>query len=50
MKRGLLARQGQLRPAPSCHAIGIGMRAALELGAARRCDLAMLYRCDLAML
>ena len=38
----LLACQGQLRLAPSGHVIGIDMRTALELAAARNCDLAVL--------
>jgi hypothetical protein len=38
----LLACQGQLRPAPSGHVIGIDMNAALKIGAARGCDLIVL--------
>ena len=38
----LLACQGQLRPAPSGHVIGIHMNAALRLAAARGCDLPVL--------
>ena len=38
----LLACQGQLRLAPSGHVIGIEMRRALKLGAARGYDLAVL--------
>ena len=38
----LLACQGQLRLGPSGHVIGIGMDAALKIGAARRCDIAVL--------
>jgi len=38
----LLACQGQLRLAPSGHVIGIGMDAALKIGAARGSDLAVL--------
>jgi hypothetical protein len=38
----LLACQGQLRLAPSGHAVGIDMNAALKLSAARGCDLAVL--------
>jgi hypothetical protein len=38
----LLACQGQLRLAPSGHVVGVGMDAALEIGAARACDLAAL--------
>jgi hypothetical protein len=38
----LLACQGQLRLAPSGHAIGIDMDTALRLGAARGSDLAVL--------
>jgi hypothetical protein len=38
----LLACQGQLRLAPSGHAIGIDMDAALRMAEARGCDLAVL--------
>jgi hypothetical protein len=38
----LLACQGQLRLAPSGHAVGIDMDAAVTLAAARRYDLAVL--------
>jgi hypothetical protein len=38
----LLACQGQLRLAPSGHVIGIDMRSALEIAAARGCDVAVL--------
>ena len=38
----LLACQGQLRLAPSGHVIGIGMDAALKIGAARGADLVVL--------
>ena len=38
----LLARQGQLRLAPSGHVIGVNMDAALRIAAARGCDLAVL--------
>ena len=38
----LLACQGQIRPAPSGHIIGIDMDAALRIGAARGSDLAVL--------
>jgi hypothetical protein len=38
----LLACQGQLRPAPSGHVIGVDMNAALKIGAARGHDLAVL--------
>jgi hypothetical protein len=38
----LLARQGQLRLAPSGHVIGIDMDAALKIGSARGCNLAVL--------
>jgi hypothetical protein len=38
----LLACQGQLRLAPSGHAVGIDVDSALQLAAARGCDLAVL--------
>ncbi len=38
----LLARRGQLRHAPSGHAIGIDLPAALRLTAARGCNLEVL--------
>jgi hypothetical protein len=38
----LLACQGQLRLTPSGHVVGIDMRAALKIGAARGCDLVVL--------
>jgi hypothetical protein len=38
----LIACQGQLRLAPSGHAVGIDMNAALQLAAARGHDLAVL--------
>jgi hypothetical protein len=38
----LLACQGQLRPAPSGHVIGIDMNAALRIGAARGWNLEVL--------